>query len=131
MYLIPQFIQEDGLSEFVLDGLKEGLVLDLGEMRHLFEDNRELRKLGIRNTNKIDPESLAQLITMISDLIRSQPPQLTELDLEGIGGSAEQGCQLMEALLDSQLQVKTLNISENRDWTKCENYAPMLCNILS
>ena len=46
MYLLPQFIQDDGLSEFVLDGLKEGLVLDLGEMRHLFEDNTELTKLS-------------------------------------------------------------------------------------
>ena len=74
MYLIPQFIQEDGLSEFVLDGLKESLVLDLGEMRHLFEDNSELTKLSIKNTSKIDPESLRQLITMVCDLIRSRPP---------------------------------------------------------
>ena len=74
MYLLPRFIQEDGLSEFVLDGLKEGLVLDLSEMRHLFEDNSELTKLSIRNTSKIDPESLGQLITMVCDLIRSRPP---------------------------------------------------------
>ena len=74
MYLLPQFIQFDGLSEFVLDGLKAGLVLDLGGMRHLFEDNSELRKLSIKNTSKIDPESLVLLITMICDLIRSQPP---------------------------------------------------------
>ena len=58
----------------MLDGLKRGLVLDLSEMRHLFEDNSELTKLSVKNTNKIDPESLGQLITMICDLIRSQPP---------------------------------------------------------
>ena len=74
MYLLPQFIQEGGLSEFVLDGLKEGLVLDLGEMRHLFEDKSELTKLSIRSTSKIDPESLGQLITLLCDLIRSRPP---------------------------------------------------------
>ena len=71
--MLPRFIQDDGLSEFVLDGLKEGLVLDLGGMRHLFEDNSELTKLSIRRTNKIDPESLGHLITMICDLIRSRP----------------------------------------------------------
>ena len=74
MYLLPRFIQEDGLSEFVLDGLKKGLVLDLGEMRHLFEDKSELTKLSIRNTSEIDPESLGQLITLLCDLIRSRPP---------------------------------------------------------
>ena len=113
MYLLPRFTQEDGLSEFVLDGLKEGLVLDLGEMRHLFEDNSGLTKLSVKNTNKIDPESLGQLITMICDLIRSKPAQLTDLDFENIGGSAEQGCQIMEALLDSELQLRTFNISKN------------------
>ena len=72
--MLPRFIQDDGLSEFVLDGLKEGLVLDLGEMRHLFEDKSELTKLSIRNTSEIDPESLGQLITLLCDLIRSRPP---------------------------------------------------------
>ena len=74
MYLLPRFIQEDGLSELVLDGLKEGLVLDLSEMRPLFEDNSALTKLSIKNTSKIDPESLGRLITMVCDLIRSRPP---------------------------------------------------------
>ena len=113
MYLLPRFIHEDGLSEFVLDGLKEGLVLDLSEMRHLFEDNSELTKLSVKNTSKIDPESLGHLITMICDLIRSKPAQLTDLNFENIGGSAEQGCQIMEALLDSELQLRTFNISKN------------------
>ena len=130
MYLLPQFIQYGGLSEFVLYGLRDGLVLDLGEMRHLFEDNSELRKLSIKNTSKIDPESLVLLITMICDLIRSRPPRLTDLDFESIGGSAEQGRQIMEALLDSELQVKNLKISKNRAWTKSESYSPLLCSLL-
>ena len=130
MFLLPRFIQDDGLTEFVLDGLKEGLVLDLSEMRHLFEDNSELIKLSIKNTNKIDPESLGQLITMICDLIRSKPPQLTDLDFEGIGGSAEQGHQILEALYDSELQVKHLNISQNRAWKTSQSYIPMLCSLL-
>ena len=117
MYLLPRFIQVGGLSYFVLDGLKEGLVLDLSEMRQLFLDNGELKKLSVKRTDKIDAESLGQLITMICDLIRSQPPQLTELDFAGIGGSAEQGCQIMEALYDSELQIKHLNISYNPAWS--------------
>ena len=97
----------------MLDGLKRGLVLDLSEMRHLFEDNSELTRLSVKNTNKIDPESLRQLITMVCDLIRSKPAKLTDLDFESIGGSAEQGCQIMEALLDSELQLRKFNISKN------------------
>ena len=109
-----------------MDGLKKNFVLDLNAMKHFFDDNSELTKLSVKNTSKIDPESLGHLITMISDLIRSNPPQMTDLDLESIGGSAEQGRQIMEALLDSELQLRSFNISKNQDWTKCESYTPML-----
>ena len=68
---------------------------------------------------------------MLSDLINSKPPRLTDLDFCGIGGSAEESDQLLGALYDSELQVKKIDISENREWTQSENYSPMLCGVLS
>ena len=42
---------------------------------------------------------------MVGDLIQSQSPRLTELDFGGIGGSAEQGNRLMEAIYEAGMQV--------------------------
>ena len=91
MYLLPRFIPRYGLAEFVLDGIQAGIIIDLGAFSHILEKTKEIKKLCIRNTKDIETESLGKLISMISDLLRSVPPKLTELDFGGIGGSAEQG----------------------------------------
>ena len=68
---------------------------------------------------------------MVSDLIQSKPPRLTELDFGGIGGSGEQADQLLGALYDSEMQMEKFDISNNKDWTQSESYTPMLFGILS
>ena len=100
-----QFINHNGLSEFVIDGLKNGIHVDVGAMRDIFEETHELRKISIRNAKEIHSESLAELLTMIGDLIQSQPPRLTELNFGGIGGSAEQCKNLLEAIYETRMQV--------------------------
>ena len=57
------------------------------------------------NANEIKSESFDELITIIGDLIQSQPSKLTELDFGGFGGSAEQGNRLLEAIYESRMQV--------------------------
>ena len=68
------------------------------------------------------PESLGELISMLGDLIQCQPPRLTELDFGGIGGSAEQGSQILEAIHESGTQVQKLDFSDNPNWTQSESY---------
>ena len=103
--MLPRFISDDGLSEFVLDGLKKDIVIDLDAMRRILEETQVLRKLSIRNANEIKSESHGELITMIADLIHFQPPRLTEIDFDGIGGSAEQGNQILEAIYGAEIQI--------------------------
>ena len=91
MQMLPQFIGDSGLSEFVLDELKKDIVIDVSALRDILRETDELRKLSIRNVNEMQAESFGELINMIFDLIRSSPPRLMELDFGGIGGSAEQG----------------------------------------
>ena len=55
--MLAQFISDNGLAEFVLDGLKKDIGIDLSAMRHILEENNELRKLGIRNAKEIKSES--------------------------------------------------------------------------
>ena len=105
MHMLSQFIGENGLSEFVIDGLKQNIVIDMGAMRDILDITHELRKLSLRKTKEIHPESLEELITLIGDLIRSEPPRLTELNLGGIGGFARQGFKLLEAIYESGMQV--------------------------
>ena len=118
MELLSQFISEDGLSEFVLDGLKKNLVIDMGAIQHILEETRELRRLSVRNVAAINAKSLGELITMICDLIKSEPPNLEELDFSGLGGSAEQGNQIMESLYDLEMQVKKIDIGNNQNWRR-------------
>ena len=103
--MLSQFIGDHGLSEFVIDGLKKDIVIDVGAMRDILEETHELRKLSLRKIKGIHPESLEELITLIGDLIQSEPPRLTELDFGGIGGSAEQGYKLLEAIYETGMQV--------------------------
>ena len=77
----------------------------MGAIRHILQETHELRKLSIRNAKEIKSESLDELITMIGDLIQSQPPRLTELDFGGIGGSTVQGNRLLEAIYETGMQV--------------------------
>ena len=71
------------------------------------------------------------MIAIICDLIKSEPPRLTDLDFGGIGGSAEEGDQLLEALCDAGMQIKNLDISRNPAWAQSESYLQMLCEFLS
>ena len=87
--MLSRFISARGLFEFVLDGLMKDTVIDVGAMRGMLQETSELRKLSVRNVNEIKSESHDELITMIRDLIQSQPPRLEELDFRGLGGSAE------------------------------------------
>ena len=92
-------------------------------MRYLLEETQELRKLGIRNMKEINAESLEELISMISDLIQSQPPNLTELDFCGIGGSHRQGNQILGAIYRTEIQIKKLDISDNPKWAQNGSYS--------
>ena len=90
-----------GLSEFTIDGVKYGMEIDSGALRHILEQTNELRKLSIRNTESIEMESIGNMINIVSDLIMSMPPRLRELDLASIEGSAEHSEQIITALYDS------------------------------
>ena len=69
--MLSQFTGDNGLCEFVMDGLKKDIVIDVGAMRDILDETHELRKLSIRNAKGIHPESLEELTTMIRDLIQS------------------------------------------------------------
>ena len=131
MHMLRRFISDHGLSEFVLYGLKKDVVIDLGAMRGILEETYELRRLSIKNMFKVHPESLGELITMIGDLIQFHPPRLTELDFGWIGGSAEQGSQILQAIYEAEIQIKRLHISDNTDWILNMYYSELLCGILS
>ena len=103
--MLSQYIGDHGLTEFVMDGLKKGIHVDVGAMRDILEETGELRKLSLRNLKKIKAKSFGELTTMVRDLIQSQPPRLTELDFCGIGGSAEQSSNLLEAIYESGMQL--------------------------
>ena len=45
MQLLPRFISDNGLSEFVQDRLKKDAVIGMGAMRRILEETHELRKL--------------------------------------------------------------------------------------
>ena len=94
-------MNSNGLSELVVDGVKAGMEIESGALRHILEQTNELTKLSIRNTESIDAESIDNLINIVSELIHSVPPRLRELDFVSIGGSAEQGEQILMALCDS------------------------------
>ena len=60
--MLSRFISSEGLSEFVLDGLEDDVVMDLGAMRLILEASSELRKLSLRNTIWIQSESYSELL---------------------------------------------------------------------
>ena len=103
--MLSQFIRKNGLSDFIIDGLKNDIIIDVGAIRDILEETHELRKISIRNVKGIHPASLEELITMIEDLIQFQAPRLTELDFGGIGGSAEQGNKLLEAIYETGMPI--------------------------
>ena len=74
----------------------------------------------------VKPSSLADLIDLVTSLIMAGPQKLTELDLRGIGGSREQGELLLDALIQTPLQLKSLDISENQTWAESRYYSEML-----
>ena len=129
--MLSQIISARGLSELVLDGLMKDTVIDMGALRGILEETNELRRLSVRNANKIKSESHDELITMIGDLIQFQPPILTELDFGGLGGSAAQGIKLLKAIYETGMQLLKLDISNNAEWTQSDNYLSLLCGILS
>ena len=97
--MLSQYIGDKGLFEFVFNGLKKGTHIDVGAMRDILKGTHELRKLSLRYVKG------KGLITMIGDLIRSQPPRLTELDFSGLGGSSKQGDYLLVAIYETGMQV--------------------------
>ena len=91
--LSPLTLQVKMINLFVIGAIPK--------LRHILEQTNELTKLSIRNTNRIDTESIGSLISIVSDLIHSRPPRLRKLNFDSIGGSAEQGEQILMALYDS------------------------------
>ena len=76
--------------------------------------------------NGIKSSSLAELIDLVTSIIIFGPQRLTDLDLRGIGGSREQGELLLDALIQTPLQLKSLDISENQTWAESRYYSEML-----
>ena len=128
--MIPQFIGVNGLLEFVLNGLQKNSAIDLSAIKFILEETHEMRKLSIKNVNQILPESLDELISISGDLIRSHLPKLIELDLGGIGGDAEQGTYLLDAIYGAEMQLKKLDVSKNPQWKESESFLELLCGIL-
>ena len=91
LYFFPRFINSYGLTEFVIDGVRSGIEVDSGAIRHILEQTNELTKLSLRNTENIYTESIGNLIDIVSDLIKSMPPRLRELEFARVGGSTKQG----------------------------------------
>ena len=91
LYFFPRFINSYGLAEFVIDGVRSGIEVDSGAIRHILEQTNELTKLSLRNTENIYTESIGNLIDIVSDLIKSMPPRLRELEFARVGGSTKQG----------------------------------------
>ena len=87
--LLPQFIKSSGLKVFILDGFPTNMIIDTAAILHVLQQTGELTKLCIRHMDGIKSTSLADLIDIVTSIIRVGPPRLTELDLAGIGGSKE------------------------------------------
>ena len=62
MYLLSRFIRDSGLSEFILDGLEDGVDIDVGAMRLILETSSELKKVCIRNTSWTQSEDCSELL---------------------------------------------------------------------
>ena len=62
MYMLSRFISARGLFEFVLDGLEDDIVIDVGAIRGILEASNELRKLSVRNTNWTQSEDYLSLL---------------------------------------------------------------------
>ena len=63
-------MNSNGLSELVVDGVKAGMEIDSGAMRHILDQTNELEKLSIRKTSSLETESIVNLINIIRDLSR-------------------------------------------------------------
>ena len=87
--------------------------------------------MHFRHLEGINKDSLANVIDIIIDLIKKEPPELTDLDLCGLGGSLEQCQELLRAIYDSRMQIRRLDISENPTWAQFEEYSTLLSEFFS
>ena len=101
MYFLPKWIQTDGLEIFVLEGLSPEMIVDTTALGQILQKKQELKKLVFRSLDGIESDSLAKLIDLVENIIRAGPLRLKEIDLGGIGGSKEQGQQLLQALSET------------------------------
>ena len=101
MYFLPKWIQTDGLEMFVLDGLSPQMIIDTTALGEILQKKQELKKLVFKSLGGIESDSLANLIDLVDCIIRARPLRLKEIDLGGIGGSKEQGQQLLQALSET------------------------------
>ena len=87
--------------------------------------------MHFRHLEGINKDSLANVIDIIIDLIKKEPPELTDLDLCGLGGSLEQCQELLNAIYDSHMPIRRLDISENPSWAQFEDYSTLLSEFFS
>ena len=88
--------------------------------------------MSIRHTEGINEDSLGQLISFLSGLLRgNETPRLTELDFGGLGGTTEQGEDVLDAIYETPARIKKLDISENPTWAQGDSYTPILREFLS
>ena len=89
------------------------MTIDTAALVHILQQTSKLTKLCVRYMDGVKSSSLAELIDIVSSIIMVGPQRLTELDLRGIGGSKEQGELILDALIQTPLQLTSLDISEN------------------
>ena len=96
--------------------------------------------LSIRNTKVMNVKALDQLISFLCELLESFNPEstcheyntgLTELDLGGLGGSTEQGEDVLGAIFQTSKTIKRLDISENPAWAQGDRYQQIFRELTS
>ena len=110
---LPKVISSNGLSVLILDGLPQGIVLDVAALMRVLDNSDMLTRLNLRNLNLINSDSLDNLIDMTCAIIQRDPPKLVELDFGGFGATLEQGERLLETIYESRIQLKKLDLSDN------------------
>ena len=124
--LLPKYFRENGLTELLIDRLPTGIVIDDRALKHLLRLTNNLKKLSFRHLEAINKESLQNVILKIANILLAEPPNLTELDFCRLGGSDEEGLEILEAIYETDLKIKRFNISENPTWAQSPDYAGKL-----
>ena len=106
------------------------MTIDTAALVHILQQSSKLTKLCLRNMDGVKSSSFEELIEIVTSIIMAGPKSLTELDLRGIGGSKEQGELILDALIQTPIQLTSLDISENQTWAESQYYSDMLCEVL-